>query len=463
MPKDYSIGYKFKGDASGFQRTMGEMNRSVGNIQKQFQTFSSLLRNTTAILGTVTLAIGTFKKIMMSSEETADKWNFVLSGSKTALNELGRSLAQLDFSGLIKGLKDAFTEGKKFAQLKDELEEATAFADVGIERLHGKSATALQNINSATSIEERKRFKEEYLAIEGEILEKTKNLADNTFKIKMQEWTSINHLDSKYAAESMELFSNYFLNKKGELDKYNRYLGTLAKGIEPLSKTGAIAATPFGKGINLQIAQRLYDYYNFSGVENAPQQLADIILAREKTLATANEQYAAALRKTKELFMGTDAIVRDVGISPVSISNLTMPTFGKSLPGLQSPQTIIDTTSRLTEQMDVVYQLQDAFANMFMSVQGGFRAMINSLIVDFQRYVAELLAKQAILFIIKLLMGGINPVSVAGLSMPSFGGVGGGLAPAPSFGMNVTISGRLKGQDIYLSGTRYVNRANNAT
>lgn len=463
MPKDYSIGYKFKGDASGFQRTMESMNRSVGSIQKQFQGFSSLLTKTTAILGTITVAVGTFKKIMMSSEETADKWNFVLSGSKTALNELGRSLAQLDFSGLIQGLKDAFREGKKFAELKDQLEEVTAFADVGIERLRDKSAIALQNINSAKSIEERKKYKEEYLSVEKEILERTKNLAENTFKIKMDEWTSINHLDSKYAAESMELFSNYFLNKQGELDKYNRYLGTLAKGIEPLSKTGAIAATPFGKDINLQIAQRLYDYYNFSGVKDAPTQLAAIIREREKTLSLANEQYAGALRKTKELFMGTEEIVREAGPTAVSTANLTLPTFAKSLPGLQAPQTIIDTTSKLTQQMDVVYQLQDAFASMFMNVQGGFKAMINSLIMDFQRYVAELLAKQAILFIIKLLMGGISPVSTAGLSLPSFGPGGGGLAPAPSFGMNLTLTGRLKGSDIYLSGMRYVNRANNAT
>ena len=66
--KNYSIGYKFTGDASGFTRTMGEMNRSLGSVEKSVNALKSL----SGVFAAIGTAIVVAKKAMNSTEGSAD-------------------------------------------------------------------------------------------------------------------------------------------------------------------------------------------------------------------------------------------------------------------------------------------------------------------------------------------------------------------------------------------------------
>lgn len=58
MAKEYSIGYKFKGDASGFTRTVQTMNRNVGSIKNSFSGLTaSIARIGTTIAATFAMGL----------------------------------------------------------------------------------------------------------------------------------------------------------------------------------------------------------------------------------------------------------------------------------------------------------------------------------------------------------------------------------------------------------------------
>ncbi len=61
MAKEYSVGYKFKGDASGFKRTMSDMNRSVGSIKSSFSGLIGTLGKIGATIG-ATFALGVLSR-----------------------------------------------------------------------------------------------------------------------------------------------------------------------------------------------------------------------------------------------------------------------------------------------------------------------------------------------------------------------------------------------------------------
>lgn len=61
MAKEYSVGYKFKGDASGFKRTMSDMNRSVGSINRSFSGLAGSLAKVGMTIA-ATFALGIISK-----------------------------------------------------------------------------------------------------------------------------------------------------------------------------------------------------------------------------------------------------------------------------------------------------------------------------------------------------------------------------------------------------------------
>ncbi len=85
----------------------------------------------------------------------------------------------------------------------------------------------------------------------------------------------------------------------------------------------------------------------------------------------------------------------------------------------------------LERQKEIVYELTGVFANMFMSVDQGFKGMIESLIRSLQRWVAELAAKAVVAGILNLLIPGSGLAVMArnmlGSALPSsHGGSGSG-------------------------------------
>jgi len=131
------------------------------------------------------------------------------------------------------------------------------------------------------------------------------------------------------------------------------------------------------------------------------------------------------------------------------------------LPGLQKGSKPInaveDMTQALYAQQQAVSILSNSFNALFSSTSGGFKAMIDSMIMDFKRLIAEILAKAAVLFLIRTLFPGtsIGAAATTGLmgmfgSKP-FGMASGGTVP-PGYPNDSFITGLSSGEKVLQAG-----------
>lgn len=145
-----------------------------------------------------------------------------------------------------------------------------------------------------------------------------------------------------------------------------------------------------------------------------------------------------------------------VGITPPSNSSIPA-TFGLHGGTLaQAPQQIEQVTEALEIQLEAVNELTSVFADMFMSIDQGFKGMVESLIASLKRIVAELLAKAAVLALLNIIAPG-SGLAVAAHKALTGGGLGslfagnrmvGNLSPS-----SVTVGGqfRIRGRDLELA------------
>jgi hypothetical protein len=81
------------------------------------------------------------EKIIGSTEALHHQWEVALKQVETAINFVGKSIASLDFSNFIDGMKNAIAAGKQYVEIQEQLQNRT------------------NSLNIAT-IDERKRFEE---------------------------------------------------------------------------------------------------------------------------------------------------------------------------------------------------------------------------------------------------------------------------------------------------------------
>jgi phage-related minor tail protein len=108
--------------------------------------------------------------------------------------------------------------------------------------------------------------------------------------------------------------------------------------------------------------------------------------------------------------------------------------------------------------------------DLFQSGGKGFDKMVASMIQSIERLVAEILARRAILALIKLLgnlgtSGAVSGASSAATGAVDVVGTSGNLISGASLASAqiIKVEGVLKGKDIYLSGVRYAEVLNNNT
>lgn len=144
------------------------------------------------------------------------------------------------------------------------------------------------------------------------------------------------------------------------------------------------------------------------------------------------------------------------GITPPSNSSIPA-TFGLHGGTLaNAPIQIEQVTEALEIQLEAVNELTSVFADMFMSIDQGFKGMMESLIASLKRLVAELLAKAAVLALLNIIAPG-SGLAVSAHKALTGGGLGslfagnrmvGNLSPS-----SVTVGGqfRIRGRDLELA------------
>jgi len=149
---------------------------------------------------------------------------------------------------------------------------------------------------------------------------------------------------------------------------------------------------------------------------------------------------------------------------------INIPTFGSKIVGTDkttlagAPTVDLSLiTQGLDESQQALIGLADTFAGFFSDVNLGFQGMIDGVITGIKRLVMELIAKAAFLAILSAIFPGagvaLNLGTILGGSASKLlGSGGGGSSPGKSIGggtLNINVTGKLHGKDIYLSNERY--------
>ncbi len=76
---------------------------------------------------TIGIAMKGFKAIMESTEKTSLLFHSTLEGLKTAFDYFMKSIAEADFSNLIKGIKDAFRAGRDYKKEQEKIDKKNMY------------------------------------------------------------------------------------------------------------------------------------------------------------------------------------------------------------------------------------------------------------------------------------------------------------------------------------------------
>jgi hypothetical protein len=190
---------------------------------------------------------------------------------------------------------------------------------------------------------------------------------------------------------------------------------------------------------------------------------AAVILKQKESVAAANAQAQAfaAMKKENQPPSAVGNIPSLSGLPGLDtgISNVLAP--GPALP---------DLIDGLSEAQSALINLSSTFAGFFSDVNLGFQGMIDGVITGLKRLIMELIAKAAFLTLLSAIFPGagvaLNLGTILGGNAASVLGSGKS-AVSSAVGMSSTeplsVTGVIKGQDIYLSNQRYSSGLNGAT
>jgi len=105
---------------------LDEHRKSIGSASSAWSSFKSMLGGVVGALGMgagLAGALTIAKGVINSTEAGADKFRETMSGLKEVLGVMSRALSTMDFSNLIKGMRDAYNEGKRYEQDLDLVED----------------------------------------------------------------------------------------------------------------------------------------------------------------------------------------------------------------------------------------------------------------------------------------------------------------------------------------------------
>lgn len=96
---------------------------NIGNYGSALKGVGTQILSFVSGLGAGITAMAAFKAVMSSTEAISDSFARNIEGVREGFGFLARSIANLDFTNLIQGFRDAFSEGKRYADVLDEIED----------------------------------------------------------------------------------------------------------------------------------------------------------------------------------------------------------------------------------------------------------------------------------------------------------------------------------------------------
>lgn len=113
----------YKEKLDNIDKGVGQYQRNVGNYKSAFEGLNAVWMQGIVVIAGVVAAWTTFGKIMNSTKETGDRFEFFMAGLNSGFDSLLKTIANLDFSNLISNFTRAFTAGMELSEQLDELKD----------------------------------------------------------------------------------------------------------------------------------------------------------------------------------------------------------------------------------------------------------------------------------------------------------------------------------------------------
>ena len=454
--KDVSVGVKFTGDPSGFEKAAKQASAASTALKKNVREATGVLDETTAAIGgavgevggavsqlltastgigALVVVVGLLAKAWKASQENidlylksadklaagaagfdADAENARIDTRKRANGMIkeGYRIEQENMAKLIRGeLLYNEEQLKHFALLVKEGQQMQKNGRDLRDQVTGISDKADFQIKYNALLQEQEKLNDEGLDKKSQWKELDAELAKNNQIIANQ---ASDEVDKKNAVINAELIANALLKEKN--DYINRQLKNIRE-IADMTNTQEVVETRIADLLE-EKAANTEKYYNT---------MVKVDGMEVKAAANAKKQADEAERKLKALKEANGEITR-VSVSrlsinkPIPVRGGGMARGGGDLAGGPSEQTS-EMIGALGIAQQAVVSLENTFQHMFMNVGGGFKGMVSVIMDSIKMLVAQLIGKAAVFALLQMILPGSGAAVGALTGLRKFIGIPG--------------------------------------
>lgn len=248
-------------DSNQFDRSIQNSTTAVKAFQEQGEKAGGSVRSFTqslglnaskivgwgSVVGVATTAGKAFYDGLKLTQSSADKMAASISGARASMDTLKVSLASLDFSNILDGLRESFREGKKLSEMLDELATKKLFSDTEYSRLDvEREKQMLIAEDKSKNVETRRAAIAKAKEIEKKQIELSEQLARQNISTGRQgirtEFSK--HAKGKYTLSDSEI--DYLVSESNRAD-YSKIAEEVTKREKELAERLNSAESVLGK------------------------------------------------------------------------------------------------------------------------------------------------------------------------------------------------------------------------
>lgn len=401
--KEVSVGVKFTGDSSGFERAVGQVRSSVSKVTSSVTSFAAGFLS-------VGIAVEGVKKVFNSTEGSADILERTMGSLRGTTEGLFRTIATGDWGNFIENITSAAKATRELTEALDDLEDISASNKLKKSRLNATLEDLRVQAAATTDSKLRAQLMSEAIATQKsitdiEVSEQKKRISNTLDYYK----TLIHQGDDYFAYFEKELpklagnweyfgsatFKSGLEARKASLEYY-KSIGTISDAQSEELHT--IKLTLFALEDYKTIKDDLSKPGQFNAFVEDMATLNELIAKGSADLVRLQRQLTTAESKAEKI----DKVAMR---QPYKFTEADKVSTSQYVGGLGLRGTNNAFSEGIDTQIKSVEGLQFAFENLFMSATEGWESMVNTMISELQRLVAYTLAKAAVFGIIQILTG----------------------------------------------------------
>ena len=210
-------------DMGQYQRNVGNYQSALDGVREKLGKFRTELVAVGAVVAAgVKLLKGYFNTLRSNFQEFSDEFNFTVSGMKAAYQEFVNTLyTNKGWSQLIANMKEAYANGRKFAQMLDEIFErnnSLRIAEAELSEEIEQSRIAARN--TALSYEERLAAAENAIQKDAQLAQMRKEIAEQ----EMEANRGILMQKTKMTEADIEYFVNNYNQNRQAIKEAQDYI-----------------------------------------------------------------------------------------------------------------------------------------------------------------------------------------------------------------------------------------------